>query len=374
MNIIAGTCTARNSAVRTSAPGRSRWSNINATATHDVARWKARFIRAMGPRRVSWGIAAPFSDITLYSDRPPCCPTSSRAARRWCAEPRRRASPRRSSPERQPPVPDHGGTGSFVSTIFVRPVPAGDLAVTVFEADGGVGSFLVPSSAVPHVREPSVEPFGSARRPGPRRCAARRRSRLCRRRPCGRGIDDFWLTVYSSTRSSLAGMLAIVGLSGAAVDAPMSARLRWTSHPLRAPRVRVPFPVRWEHSPVVKKGDPGLASPPSRWRPTAVSATTRSCACPSARRRAGHDGVHARQRPEYSQPGGCASSASTSPSTAALQWAGPAACLFNGCTQMPAGIESVANATTYQVGYSNLVSTCELQCPRPTAPRAHSPM
>jgi len=135
--------------------GRTLWTNINTTATHDIVRWKAQLTVGDGYTQGVVFDTTPFRGVTTYSDDR-MLPDSQQGYApvvRGTANTQARVEVRQS--------------GNLLYQTTVAPGPfviddlyatgyGGDLTVSVFEADGSVHGFLVPYSAVPMLLRPGI--------------------------------------------------------------------------------------------------------------------------------------------------------------------------------------------------------------------------
>ncbi|WP_201314146.1 fimbria/pilus outer membrane usher protein [Dyella sp. EPa41] len=135
--------------------GRTQWTNINTTATHDITRWKAQFTVGDGYTQGVVFDTTPFRGITLYSDDR-MLPDSQQGYApvvRGTANTQARVEVRQSGNLLYQTTV---APGAFVINDLYATGYGGDLTVTVFEADGSVHGFLVPYSAVPMLLRPGI--------------------------------------------------------------------------------------------------------------------------------------------------------------------------------------------------------------------------
>ncbi|MDG2539271.1 fimbrial biogenesis outer membrane usher protein [Dyella jiangningensis] len=199
--------------------GRTRWTNINATATHDITRWKAQFTIGDGYTQGVVFDTTPFRGITLYSDDR-MLPDSQQG---YAPVVRGTANTQARVEVRQ--------NGNLLYQTAVAPGPfviddlyatgyGGDLTVSVFEADGSVHGFVVPYSAVPMLLRPGISRWaitdGQVHN-----TALRNEKPYFVEGTYQRGINN-WLTVYGGTQSTYRDLYHAY-LGGAAINTPVGA-------------------------------------------------------------------------------------------------------------------------------------------------------
>ncbi len=199
--------------------GRSHWTNINTTATHDITRWKAQFTIGDGYTQGVVFDTTPFGGITLYSDDR-MLPDSQQGYApvvRGTANTQARVEVRQNGNLLYQTTV---APGSFVINDLYATGYGGDLTVTVFEADGSVHSFLVPYSAVPMLLRPGVSRWAIT--DGQVHNTALRNDKpYFVEGTYQRGINN-WLTVYGGAQSTYRNLYHGY-LSGAAINTPIGA-------------------------------------------------------------------------------------------------------------------------------------------------------
>ncbi|WP_238149591.1 fimbria/pilus outer membrane usher protein [Dyella jiangningensis] len=199
--------------------GRTRWTNINTTATHDITRWKAQFTIGDGYTQGVVFDTTPFRGITMYSDDR-MLPDSQQG---YAPVVRGTANTQARVEVRQ--------NGNLLYQTTVAPGPfviddlyatgyGGDLTVNVFEADGSVHSFLVPYSAVPMLLRPGVGRW-SITDGQVHNTALRNDKPYFVEGTYQRGINN-WLTLYGGVQSTYRDLYHAY-LGGAAVNTPVGA-------------------------------------------------------------------------------------------------------------------------------------------------------
>jgi outer membrane usher protein len=199
--------------------GRTHWTNINTTATHDITRWKAQFTIGDGYTQGVVFDTTPFRGITMYSDdrMRPDSQQGYAPVVRGTANTQARIEVRQN--------------GNLLYQTTVAPGPfiiddlyatgyGGDLTVSVFEADGSVHSFLVPYSAVPMLLRPGISRW-SITDGQVHNTALRNAKPYFVEGTYQRGVNN-WLTVYGGVQSTYRNLYDAY-LGGAAINTPMGA-------------------------------------------------------------------------------------------------------------------------------------------------------
>jgi outer membrane usher protein len=199
--------------------GKTHWTNINTTATHDITRWKAQFTVGDAYTQGIVFDTTPFRGITLYSDDRMLADSQQGYAPvvRGTANTQARVEVRQS--------------GNLLYQTTVAPGPfviddlyatgyGGDLTIIVFEADGSVHSFLVPYSAVPMLLRPGISRW-SVTDGQVHNTALRNDKPHFVEGTYQRGINN-WLTAYGGVQSTYRNLYHAY-LAGAAVNAAVGA-------------------------------------------------------------------------------------------------------------------------------------------------------
>lgn len=199
--------------------GRTQWTNINTTATHDITRWKAQFTIGDGYTQGVVFDTTPFRGITMYSDDR-MLPDSQQGYApvvRGTANTQARVEVRQNGNLLYQTTV---APGAFVIDDLYATGYGGDLVVTVFEADGSTHSFQVPYSAVPMLLRPGVSRWAITD-------GQVHNTSLRNDKPYfvegvyQRGINN-WLTLYGGAQSTYRNLYHAY-LGGAAVNTPIGA-------------------------------------------------------------------------------------------------------------------------------------------------------
>ncbi|MDQ8051193.1 fimbria/pilus outer membrane usher protein [Luteibacter sp.] len=179
--------------------GKKNWTNVNTTATHDITPWKAQLTVGDSFTQGTVFDTTAFRGLTVYSDdrMVPDSQHGYAPVVRGTAKTQARVEVRQN--------------GSLLYHTTVAPGPfviddlyatgyGGDLAVSVFEADGSVNSFVVPYSAVPMLLRPGVGRW-SVTDGEVRNDALRYDKPFFLEGTYQRGINN-WLTVYGGVQST----------------------------------------------------------------------------------------------------------------------------------------------------------------------------
>jgi outer membrane usher protein len=199
--------------------GPAHWTNINTTATHDITPWKAQFTLGDSCTQGVVFDSTPFRGITMYSDDR-MLPDSQQG---YAPVVRGTANTQARVEVRQ--------NGNLLYQTTVAPGPfviddlyatgyGGDLAVSVFEADGSVHTFAVPFSAVPMLLRPGVDRW-SITDGQVHNTALQNNKPYFVEGTYQRGINN-WLTLYAGVQSTYTD-LSHSFLGGAAVNTPVGA-------------------------------------------------------------------------------------------------------------------------------------------------------
>lgn len=135
--------------------GRTRWSNLNTTANHDLTAWRAQLTLGDSYTQGIVFDTTAFRGMTVYSDDR-MLPDSQQG---YAPVVRGEASTQARVEVRQ--------NGNLLYQTTVAPGPfviddlyatgyGGDLTVTIFEADGSTHRFIVPYAAVPMLLRPGI--------------------------------------------------------------------------------------------------------------------------------------------------------------------------------------------------------------------------
>ncbi|RDI98434.1 fimbrial biogenesis outer membrane usher protein [Dyella solisilvae] len=198
---------------------RTRWTNINTTATHDITLWKAQLTIGDGYTQGIVFDTTPFRGITMYSDDR-MLPDSQQG---YAPVVRGTANTQARVEVRQNGNLLYQATvapGSFVIDDLYATGYGGDLTVTVFEADGSVRSFLVPYSAVPMLLRPGIGRW-SITDGQVHNTALRHDKPYFVEGTYQRGINN-WMTLYGGVQSTYLNLYHAY-LGGAAVNTPVGA-------------------------------------------------------------------------------------------------------------------------------------------------------
>ncbi|WP_229238346.1 fimbria/pilus outer membrane usher protein [Dyella amyloliquefaciens] len=199
--------------------GRTQWTNINTTATHDITRWKAQFTIGDGYTQGVVFDTTPFRGITMYSDDR-MLPDSQQG---YAPVVRGTANTQARVEVRQNGNLLYQATvapGTFVIDDLYATGYGGDLVVMVFEADGSTHSFLVPYSAVPMLLRPGISRW-SMTDGQVHNTALRNDKPYFVEGTYQRGINN-WLTLYGGVQSTYRNLYHGY-LGGAAVNTPIGA-------------------------------------------------------------------------------------------------------------------------------------------------------
>jgi len=219
MNVMGWRLRSQETAQWNQRTGRTQWTNINTTATHDITRWKAQFTIGDGYTQGIVFDTTPFRGITMYSDDR-MLPDSQQGYApvvRGTANTQARIEVRQNGNLLyQTTVPP----GPFVIDDLYATGYGGDLTVMVFEADGSMHRFLVPYSAVPMLLRPGVSRWAVTD-------GQLHNTSLRNAKPYfvegtyQRGINN-WLTLYGGMQSTYRDLYHAY-LGGAAINTPIGA-------------------------------------------------------------------------------------------------------------------------------------------------------
>ncbi|WP_114238884.1 fimbria/pilus outer membrane usher protein [Dyella sp. C9] len=199
--------------------GRTLWTNINTTATHDITPWKAQFTIGDGYTQGVVFDTTPFRGITMYSDDR-MLPNSQQG---YAPVVRGTANTQARVEVRQ--------NGNLLYQTTVAPGPfviddlyatgyGGDLTVLIYEADGSMHSFVVPYSAVPMLLRPGISRW-SITDGQVHNTALRNDKPYFVEGTYQRGINN-WLTAYGGVQSTYRDLYHAY-LGGVAVNTPIGA-------------------------------------------------------------------------------------------------------------------------------------------------------
>jgi outer membrane usher protein len=199
--------------------GRTHWTNINTTATHDITRWKAQFTIGDGYTQGIVFDTTPFRGITMYSDdrmRPDSQQGYAPVVRGTANTQARIEVRQNGNLLYQTTV----APGPFVIDDLYATGYGGDLTISVFEADGSMHSFVVPYSAVPMLLRPGIGRWAIT--DGQVHNTALRNDKpYFVEGTYQRGINN-WLTVYGGVQSTYRDLYHAY-LGGAAINTPIGA-------------------------------------------------------------------------------------------------------------------------------------------------------
>lgn len=197
----------------------ARWDSVNATASHDITRWKAQLTVGDSYTQGTVFDSTAFRGATVYSDDR-MLPDSQQGYApvvRGFANTQARVEVRQSgSLLYQTTV----APGAFVIDDLYATGYGGDLDVTVFEADGSRRSFVVPYSAVPMLLRPGMDRW-SVTAGQVRNEALRHELPRFVEGTYQRGINN-WLTVYGGVQATHRELYRSY-LGGAAINTPLGA-------------------------------------------------------------------------------------------------------------------------------------------------------
>ena len=199
--------------------GRTNWHNIGTSATHDITAWKAQFTLGEGYTQGILFDSTPYRGISLYSDDRmlPDSQMGYAPVVRGVANTQARVE-----------VRQHGNLlfettvapGPFVISDLYATGYGGDLTVIVFEADGNTRTFTVPYAAVPMLLRPGISRWAVTD-------GQVRNTWVTSAKPhfvegtYQRGINN-WLTAYAGAQSTYRGLYRAY-LGGVAVNTPVGA-------------------------------------------------------------------------------------------------------------------------------------------------------
>jgi outer membrane usher protein len=199
--------------------GRTHWTNINTTATHDITGWKAQFTIGDGYTQGIVFDTTPFRGITMYSDdrmRPDSQQGYAPVVRGTANTQARVEVCQNGNLLYQTTV----APGPFVIDDLYATGYGGDLVIRVFEADGSMHSFVVPYSAVPMLLRPGISRWAIT--DGQVRNTALRNDKpYFVEGTYQRGINN-WLTVYGGVQSTYRDLYHAY-LGGAGINTPIGA-------------------------------------------------------------------------------------------------------------------------------------------------------